>query len=127
MSLFHAMPSPNWNDRPAGQVIDLLILHYTGMVSAAAALARLCDPAAEVSAHYLIDEDGTVYALVEEQHRAWHAGKAFWRGDSAINSRSIGIELVNPRTGQVRVNGVSLSGQEQTILRDACERQKLTR
>ncbi len=88
--------SPNADARPAGQPIDTLILHYTGMRSAAAALERLCDPAAKVSAHYLIDEDGSVTALVAEQARAWHAGVSAWRGASGLNDRSIGIELVNP-------------------------------
>jgi N-acetylmuramoyl-L-alanine amidase len=74
----------------------MLVIHYTGMRSAEAALERMCDPAAEVSAHYMIDEAGKVFALVEEEKRAWHAGASFWRGESAINSRSIGIELVNP-------------------------------
>jgi len=88
--------SPNHGPRPPGTAIDLLILHYTGMQSAPAALARLTDPAAEVSAHYLIDEDGTVYALVDEARRAWHAGVGSWVGANNINDRSIGIELVNP-------------------------------
>jgi N-acetylmuramoyl-L-alanine amidase len=88
-------PSPNHDSRD-GAAIDMLVLHYTGMTSAEAALDRLCDPAAKVSAHYLIDEDGTVYALVPEDRRAWHAGVAHWAGQSDINSRSIGIELVNP-------------------------------
>lgn len=74
----------------------MLVLHYTGMKSCDAALERLCDPAAEVSAHYLIDEAGDVFALVDESQRAWHAGVAMWRGQSNINSRSVGIELVNP-------------------------------
>ena len=74
----------------------MLVLHYTGMQSPDAALERLCDPAAEVSAHYLIDEAGEVFALVDESRRAWHAGVASWRGEANINSRSIGIELVNP-------------------------------
>jgi N-acetylmuramoyl-L-alanine amidase len=73
-----------------------LILHYTGMTSAAAALERLCDPAAKVSAHYLIDEDGSVIALVPEQARAWHAGVSAWLGQPGLNDCSIGIELVNP-------------------------------
>ncbi len=90
------LPSPNFDRRPDGVPIDMLVLHYTGMPSLQAALARLTDPAAEVSAHYLIDEDGTCYALVAEAARAWHAGRAAWRGQSAINARSIGIELVNP-------------------------------
>lgn len=74
----------------------MLVLHYTGMESCDAALERLCDPDAEVSAHYLIDEDGTVYAMVPEGKRAWHAGVSCWRGATNINDRSIGIELVNP-------------------------------
>ncbi len=74
----------------------MLVLHYTGMPSAAAALARLCDAAAKVSAHYLVDEDGAIYALVDEQNRAWHAGVSFWRGATGLNDRSIGIEIVNP-------------------------------
>ena len=89
-------PSPNHAPRPPGTPVDMLVLHYTGMQSAEAALARLCDPAAEVSAHYLVDEDGTVYRLVDEQNRAWHAGASYWRGRRDVNSRSIGIELVNP-------------------------------
>ena len=89
-------PSPNHGPRRDGAAIDMLILHYTGMTTAAAALDRLCDPKTEVSAHYLIDEDGTVWRLVPEDRRAWHAGRAYWAGETDINSRSIGIELVNP-------------------------------
>jgi N-acetylmuramoyl-L-alanine amidase len=89
-------PSPNADARPAGCPVDLLLLHYTGMPSAEAALARLADPVAKVSAHYLIDEDGTVVALVPETARAWHAGASSWQGQSRLNDRSIGIELVNP-------------------------------
>ena len=88
--------SPNHGPRRDGAVIDMLVLHYTGMPTAAAALDRLCDAKTEVSAHYLIDEDGTVWRLVPEDRRAWHAGRAFWAGETDINSRSIGIELVNP-------------------------------
>lgn len=88
--------SPNHDARPPGQAIDILLLHYTGMQTAAMALDRLCDPAAKVSAHYLIDEDGTCHALVPEARRAWHAGVALWSGDRHVNARSIGIELVNP-------------------------------
>ena len=87
--------SPNQDGR-GGAPIDILVLHYTGMRSAAAALARLCDPAAKVSAHYAIDEDGAVYALVPETRRAWHSGVSYWAGARDINARSIGIELVNP-------------------------------
>jgi len=89
-------PSPNCGPRPAGCRIDMLILHYTGMRSAREALERLCDPAARVSCHYLIDEDGSLYRLAPETARAWHAGLAEWEGKRDINSRSIGIELVNP-------------------------------
>jgi N-acetylmuramoyl-L-alanine amidase len=76
--------------------IDMLILHYTGMESANAALERLCLPEAQVSAHYLVDEDGTIWRLVPEERRAWHAGISSWRGRSDVNGASIGIELVNP-------------------------------
>ena len=89
-------PSPNHDERPAGQQVDILMLHYTGMPSAEASLARLCDPAAKVSAHYLIEEDGTVWQLVDEARRAWHAGLGSWAGAADINARSIGIELQNP-------------------------------
>ncbi len=88
--------SPSFGPRPEGMAIDMLVLHYTGMESSQAALDRLCDPATEVSAHYLIDEDGTVSALVDEAMRAWHAGESGWKGATDINSRSVGIELVNP-------------------------------
>jgi len=88
------VPSPNWNERKLP--VSMVVLHYTGMASGALALDRLCDAAAQVSAHYLIDEDGTVTRLVDEAKRAWHAGKAYWRGMTDINSASVGIELVNP-------------------------------
>jgi N-acetylmuramoyl-L-alanine amidase len=96
MPPFVDRPSPNHDARPPGGAVDILLLHYTDMESAEAALARLCDPAAKVSAHYCVDEDGTVYRLVAEDRRAWHAGKAHWAGADDINARSIGIELVNP-------------------------------
>lgn len=86
--------SPNHDARTG--VVDMLILHYTGMIDQASALARLTDPTAKVSAHYLIGEDGTVFRLVPEERRAWHAGVSCWRGRNDINSASIGIELVNP-------------------------------
>lgn len=89
-------PSPNFGRRPAGSKIDIIVLHYTGMQSAADALDRMCDPASEVSAHYMIDEDGAVYRLVAEELRSWHAGVSSWAGATDINDRSIGIELVNP-------------------------------
>jgi N-acetylmuramoyl-L-alanine amidase len=91
-----ARPSPNHDARPPGARPALVILHYTGMASAEAAVARLSDPAAKVSAHYVVDEDGTVLALVPENLRAWHAGVAGWRDIDDVNGQSIGIELVNP-------------------------------
>jgi N-acetylmuramoyl-L-alanine amidase len=89
-------PSPNFDMRGKDTPVDILLLHYTGMETAAAAVARLCHPSAKVSAHYTVDEDGTVYAHVPEEHRAWHAGQSYWAGARDINARSIGIEIVNP-------------------------------
>ncbi len=86
--------SPNFNARKLP--VSMVVLHYTGMPTAAEALERMCDPEAEVSAHYMIDEDGTVTGLVPEDKRAWHAGKSYWRGITDVNSASVGIELVNP-------------------------------
>ena len=88
--------SPNFGARRGGARPDMVVLHYTGMESAAAAADRLCDPGAEVSAHYLVDLDGAVLALVPEEMRAWHAGASAWGGVVDVNSRSIGVELVNP-------------------------------
>jgi N-acetylmuramoyl-L-alanine amidase len=89
-------PSPNYGARRGGMRPGMIVLHYTGMASCEAALARLCDPAAEVSAHYLIAEAGEVLSLVEEAERAWHAGAGAWGGVTDVNSASIGIELANP-------------------------------
>ena len=89
-----AAPSPNFDARTRPP--DTIVLHYTGMRTGAAALARLRDPEARVSAHYVVEEDGRVFALVPEERRAWHAGKSFWRGERDINGGSIGIEIVNP-------------------------------
>jgi len=86
--------SPNWNERKLP--VSMVVLHYTGMQTGQEALDRMCDPQAEVSAHYMIDEDGTVTNLVPEDKRAWHAGRSYWRGITDINSASVGIELVNP-------------------------------
>lgn len=87
-------PSPNFDERKLP--IDMAIIHYTEMDGPEAALDRMCDPEAKVSAHYLIGEDGTVYQLVDEAKRAWHAGVSYWRGHRDINSRSVGIELDHP-------------------------------
>ncbi|MGE0716456.1 MAG: N-acetylmuramoyl-L-alanine amidase [Alphaproteobacteria bacterium] len=89
-------PSPNHGPRPPGAAVLILVIHYTGMVGAQAALDRLCDPAAAVSAHYLIDMEGMVHRLVAEDRRAWHAGVSWWRGETNLNDTSIGIELDNP-------------------------------
>ncbi|MDR3423524.1 MAG: N-acetylmuramoyl-L-alanine amidase [Alphaproteobacteria bacterium] len=89
-------PSPNFDNRAFGVALDYIVLHYTGMNDAASAQARLCDPAARVSAHYLIEENGDLTQLVDETRRAWHAGQSFWRGATDLNSASIGIELINP-------------------------------
>ena len=86
-------PSPNHDER--GLPVSLVVLHYTGMKTAAAALGRLRDPQAKVSAHYLIAEDGHIIRLVPEGRRAWHAGQAYWRGIRDVNSASVGIELAN--------------------------------
>jgi N-acetylmuramoyl-L-alanine amidase len=87
-------PSPNFDPRKAPP--DMIVLHYTGMPSGEEALARLRDPAAKVSSHYLVEEDGRVFRLVAEARRAWHAGVSSWRGERDVNGASIGIEIVNP-------------------------------
>jgi len=87
-------PSPNFDARTAPP--DMIVLHYTGMQTGQAALDRLRDPEAKVSAHYLIEEDGRVFSLVAEERRAWHAGVSFWKGRRNLNGASIGIEIVNP-------------------------------
>lgn len=86
-------PSPNHDERTLP--ISLLVLHYTGMENGEAALERMCDPSAKVSAHYVVEEDGRIFRLVNEDRRAWHAGVSSWNGESNINSASIGIEIVN--------------------------------
>ena len=87
-------PSPNFDARTAPP--DMLVLHYTGMVDGPSALARLCDPGAKVSSHYLVEEDGRVFRLVAEARRAWHAGVSSWRGEREVNGASLGVEIVNP-------------------------------
>nr|WP_310522729.1 N-acetylmuramoyl-L-alanine amidase [Polymorphobacter sp.] len=87
-------PSPNFDTR--GHPVSMVVLHYTGMKTATEALDRLTDTAAKVSAHWLVAEDGQIVQLVDETNRAWHAGKAYWRGLTDVNSASIGIEIVNP-------------------------------
>lgn len=89
-----AAPSPNYDARVAPP--DMILMHYTGMVDGPSALARLADPEARVSAHYMVEEDGRVFALVPEARRAWHAGKSYWHGETDINAVSVGVEIVNP-------------------------------
>jgi N-acetylmuramoyl-L-alanine amidase len=91
-------PSPNFGARRGGVLPDMVVIHYTGMTDCAGALARLCDPQAQVSAHYLISEAGEVFALVDEAMRAWHAGAGGWGAVRDVNSRSLGIELANTGT-----------------------------
>ncbi len=87
-------PSPNWDERSLP--VSMLVLHYTGMQDVDSAIARLRDPAAKVSCHYLVAEDGTILRMVDEDKRAWHAGRSHWRAIDDVNSASIGIEIVNP-------------------------------
>jgi len=89
-------PSPNHEKRRVGLSVDMLILHYTGMDSAEAALDWLTRQESEVSCHYLVDEDGRIAQLVTESERAWHAGQSLWAGETDLNSCSIGIEIHNP-------------------------------
>lgn len=88
--------SPNFGPRIGVSRPDMIILHYTGMKSGAAAEAWLCAPESQVSSHYLVHQDGGVVQMVRESDRAWHAGKSFWQGVTDINSHSVGIEIVNP-------------------------------
>lgn len=91
MRPINSRPSPNFDSRQS--TVSLLILHYTNMPTAEQALARLCDAASKVSAHYLIDQHGQITQMVDEAARAWHAGVAHWAGLDDVNSASIGIEL----------------------------------
>ncbi len=90
------LPSPNHDERPHDEPIDMLILHYTGMQTGQAAIDRLRNEEARVSSHYVVEEDGTIFRLVPEDRRAWHAGISYWRGHEALNGRSVGVEIVNP-------------------------------
>lgn len=88
-------PSPNFGERRDGKAPDILLLHYTGMATGQGAEDWLCEPQSEVSCHYIVHEDGRIVQMVPEEMRAWHAGKGFWKGETDINSRSVGIEIVN--------------------------------
>ncbi len=87
-------PSPNYDSRTGP--VSMVVLHYTGMEDGPSAIDRLRDPKAKVSCHYLVTETGEVLRMVDEDHRAWHAGRSSWRGMEDVNDASIGIELVNP-------------------------------
>src|SRR5262249_58461956 len=93
MKLIEA-PSANFDLRLGPP--DMVVLHYTGMPTGEAALARLTDPEAKVSSHYLVEEDGRIFRLVPEERRAWHAGVSYWKGERDTNAASIGVEIVNP-------------------------------
>jgi len=88
--------SPNFGPRVGVTAPDMIVLHYTGMASGEGAESWLCDPASEVSSHYLVHEDGRIVQMVREGDRAWHAGLGSWKGVTDVNSRSVGIEIVNP-------------------------------
>jgi len=91
-----SIPSPNFDARPAGTRINTLVLHYTDMESAASVIEKLKKPESKVSAHYVMDEDGTAIKMVDEEYRAWHAGQSSWRDKEKVNDFSIGIEIQNP-------------------------------
>jgi N-acetylmuramoyl-L-alanine amidase len=120
------VPSPNHGERRGGAEPDMLLLHYTGMPDTQVALTRLCDPESKVSAHYFVFEDGGIAQLVPETRRAWHAGKAYWAGETDINSRSIGVEIANPGHGwdyrdftEAQIEAVI------ALCRDICARQPI--
>lgn len=113
------MVSPNFGPRRGGLTPELVVIHYTAMTDCEAAKDRLCDAQAEVSAHWLIAEDGTLHALVDENMRAWHAGAGSWQGRDDVNSRSIGIELSN--RGDHPFSARQFSALEQ-LLRDILKR-----
>jgi N-acetylmuramoyl-L-alanine amidase len=90
------LPSPNHGEREGGRAPDMILLHYTGMLDAEAALRRLCAATSEVSTHYFVHEDGRIVQCVHEARRAWHAGAGSWQNETDINSCSIGVEIANP-------------------------------
>lgn len=92
----HVRPSPNFGARNDGKSVTTIILHYTGMKSGQGAEDWLCNVESQVSSHYLVHENGKVVQMVSEADRAWHAGASFWKGESDLNSVSVGIEIVNP-------------------------------
>ena len=115
-------PSPNHGERREGQRVELVVLHYTAMPDAEAALSRMCDPECQVSSHYFVGRDGNVTRLVDEAHRAWHAGEGKWADLEDVNSRSIGIELDND--GASAFPEVQMAALE-ALLADILERHEL--
>jgi N-acetylmuramoyl-L-alanine amidase len=115
-----AYPSPSHNERL--RPISAIILHYTGMPTAAGALERLCNSDAEVSAHYFIAENGEILQLVPEDRRAWHAGRSFWAGESDMNSASVGIEIVHPGHADPRAFPIQQIDAVAALCRDICAR-----
>lgn len=116
-------PSPNFGPRRDGKAPAFVILHYTGLATAEEAVEILKSPDMEVSAHYLVHEDGRIVQMVSEKARAWHAGKSFWKGETDINSASIGIEIVNP--GDLEGYPPFKDRQIEAVIglcRDICER-----
>jgi len=119
--------SPNFGPRRDVEGPSMIILHYTGMRSGELAESWLCDPASEVSSHYLVHEDGSVVQMVREADRAWHAGKSSWHGQTDINSRSVGIEIVNP--GNLADHPPFFEVQIASVIalcRDICARNTIT-
>lgn len=119
----HTQASPNFGERKGGAVVDMVVIHYTAMATGDAAVARLCDPEFEVSAHYLVDVDGRIVRMVDEDKRAWHAGAGQWGDVTDINSRSIGIELAN--CGSVPFAAAQVNALE-GLLRDITVRHAIT-
>lgn len=121
------LPSPNFDDRAPNVALRYIVLHYTGMKDEEAAMMRMTDPNAKVSAHYVISENGDIWDMVDESKRAWHAGESFWRGTLDLNSASIGIELVNPghEFGYRPFPELQISGLKE-LLRDIVERKNLS-
>jgi len=88
-------PSTNFSQRPEGEIINSIVLHYTGMESEESAIAKMRDSNFEVSCHYVVNQAGEIIQLVDEKMKAWHAGLSNWRGKDNINTNSIGIEIIN--------------------------------
>jgi len=117
-------PSPNHGERL--RPISSLVLHYTGMPTSESALALLCNPRSEVSAHYFVEEDGRVLQLVPESRRAWHAGKSFWAGETDMNSASIGVEIVHPGHDDPRPYPAAQIEATAALARDICRRRAIS-